>query len=73
MCVHCVGDEHGLPLRACAGSPCARRLEFVNGNVYEGELAGGEMHGSGTYTWSNGTVFTGTFVHNEVGASPSQG
>lgn len=24
------------------------------------------MHGNGTYTWANGTTFTGTFRHNKV-------
>ena len=31
-----------------------------------GAFEHGKMHGEGTLTWPNGTIFTGDFVQNEI-------
>ena len=38
-----------------------RRVEFENGDVYEGEWKNGYMHGKGTYIWSDGDRYEGEF------------
>ena len=38
-----------------------RRVEFENGDVYEGEWKNGYMHGKGTYIWCDGDRYEGDF------------
>ena len=38
-----------------------RRIEFENGDVYEGEFKNGLMHGEGVYRWADGAVYEGEF------------
>lgn len=37
------------------------RIEFDNGDVYEGEMVNGLRHGKGKYTWANGDVYEGEY------------
>lgn len=37
------------------------RLKFANGDAYEGELTGDELHGKGTQTFVEGDVYIGEF------------
>ena len=38
------------------------RIEFDNGDVYEGEMANGLRHGKGKYTWANGDFYEGKWA-----------
>jgi hypothetical protein len=38
-------------------------ITFRNGDVYEGELRKGEIHGFGTYRWSDNRVYVGDWDH----------
>ena len=40
------------------------RLRHSNGNVYQGTILGGRMHGKGLLTWADGQKFEGEFVDN---------
>lgn len=42
------------------------KLEFKNGNVYEGNLLDGWMHGKGLLEWKNGVKFEGDFKKNFI-------
>ena len=37
-------------------------LRWKNGNIYKGEMSGGEYNGYGKYTYANGSVYEGYFV-----------
>ena len=32
---------------------------------FQGEIVNGEYHGEGTYTWPDGSYFSGPFLHNK--------
>jgi hypothetical protein len=34
--------------------------------VYEGEFQNDQREGSGTFTWSDGSIYTGTFVDDLI-------
>lgn len=53
----CPGDV-GYEL---AAPPPPPQHTFSNGDVYEGELVDGKMHGRGVYRYSGGNVYTGHF------------
>ena len=55
----CAGDV-GYQL---AAPPPPPQHSFSNGDVYEGELVDGKMHGRGVYRYAGGNVYTGPF-HN---------
>lgn len=38
------------------------RIEFDNGDVYEGEMVNGLRHGKGKYTWANGDFYEGEWA-----------
>lgn len=38
------------------------RVEFDNGDVYEGEMLDGLRHGKGKYTWANGDFYEGEWA-----------
>lgn len=38
------------------------RVEFDNGDVYEGEMVNGLRHGKGKYTWANGDFYEGEWA-----------
>jgi hypothetical protein len=38
-------------------------LTFRNGDVYEGDLRMGEMHGFGTYRWPDNRMYVGDWEH----------
>lgn len=51
----------------CLSGNCAAgkgKLIDADGNLYEGEMKGGKLTGTGTKTWANGTVYTGPFANN---------
>lgn len=33
--------------------------------LFQGEIVNGEYHGEGTYTWPDGSYFSGPFLHNK--------
>ena len=39
-------------------------INLSNGDVYEGQVLNGKMHGQGTYHFSNGDVYVGNFYMN---------
>ncbi len=39
-----------------------KKIEYLNGDIYEGEILNDLPHGQGTYIWSNGDVYKGCFV-----------
>jgi DNA polymerase III epsilon subunit family exonuclease len=41
------------------------RLEFSNGDVYNGEFEDGQRNGQGTYTYANGDVYVGEFEDDQ--------
>ena len=41
------------------------RIEFDNGDVYEGAFARGKRHGQGTYTFANGDIYKGEFQNGK--------
>ncbi|MND88850.1 MORN repeat protein [compost metagenome] len=45
---------------------------FPNGDQYEGEFWNKMMHGNGTYTWKDGTKYTGSFDANRITETSSQ-
>jgi hypothetical protein len=49
-CFNDVGQYHGQG-----------RVQFRNGDVYEGEFVTGRRHGTGVYRWKDGRQYTGTF------------
>ena len=53
----CVGDV-GFELPPPPPPPLHK---FSNGDTFEGELAGGKMHGRGTYRYANGNTYQGFF------------
>ena len=42
-----------------------RKIEFENGNVYEGEIKNNLMNGHGTHTWPDGTQYVGNWDNGE--------
>jgi len=44
---------------------------FTNGDRYEGEFWNKMMHGKGTYTWKDGTKYTGSFDANKISDTPT--
>ncbi|MDY0744553.1 hypothetical protein SNE35_08550 [Paucibacter sp. R3-3] len=42
------------------------RVEWANGDVYEGPLVRNERHGQGTLTWANGQRYSGEWVHDKA-------
>jgi hypothetical protein len=61
---HCQGyhgcaDDVGYEL---AAPPPPPQHSFSNGDIYEGELVDGKMHGRGVYRYAGGNVYTGHFV-----------
>lgn len=38
------------------------RIEFDNGDIYEGEMVNGLRHGKGKYTWANGDFYEGEWA-----------
>jgi hypothetical protein len=42
---------------------CDGRIEYENGDVYEGEISFGEPHGKGKFVWADGSVYEGQFVN----------
>ncbi|MCL1834246.1 MAG: hypothetical protein FWG49_07070, partial [Leptospirales bacterium] len=42
-------------------SACAANGAFTrpDGSIYTGQMKDGEPHGKGTYTWSDGSTYTG--------------
>lgn len=44
----------------------AGRVEWANGDVYEGPLVRNERHGQGTLTWASGQRYTGEWVHDKA-------
>jgi hypothetical protein len=63
------GDRHLLVALAglCCGMALSafadvRRVELPNGDIYEGEVEGGQRTGTGTYLWRNGNRYEGEFV-----------
>jgi len=53
--------DNGLPLMHKTG-----KMQFNNGDVYEGKWSYGKMNGKGIYEHSNGTVVEGVWRENEV-------
>ena len=43
-----------------------RRIEFENGDVYQGEMADGERNGRGIYTWASGNRYEGEFLGQQA-------
>ena len=41
-------------------------LEFKNGNIYEGEMSRGLLHGKGIFKWTSGVVYEGEFKNNVI-------
>jgi hypothetical protein len=39
---------------------------MANGDVYVGEFSSNKINGKGTYTWSDGSKFTGAFVDGQI-------
>lgn len=39
---------------------------YSDNSVYEGEWLGGDYHGKGCYTHSNGETFVGQYLHGEI-------
>ena len=37
------------------------RVLYNNGNVYEGEVKAGILHGKGEFRWKDGTIYKGRF------------
>ena len=40
----------------------AGRMEYPNGNSYEGNWKGGQFHGSGRFSWHDGSSYNGDYV-----------
>ena len=67
----CISFCHCQGYQGCAGDvgyelaapPPPPQHSFSNGDVFEGELVGGKMHGRGVYRYAGGNVYTGHF-HN---------
>ncbi len=60
-------DKSGIPLRLEAkdGKFSGRvRIEYPNGDVYEGGWKNGLREGAGTYTYANGDVYFGSWISN---------
>ena len=52
-------------LGGVANDAHAATLRLDNGDVYDGPLRHGELHGpGGTYVWSDGARYQGAFWHN---------
>lgn len=43
-----------------------KRIQFDDGDVFEGYLMNGKKHGHGTYTWVSGTVYDGEWKDGKV-------
>jgi len=41
-------------------------LNFKNGNIYEGDVLNGMLHGQGSLLWTDGVKYTGEFQFNKV-------
>ncbi len=50
----------------------ANRLEFSNGELYEGQMNGIKRSGRGRYTWTSGDIYEGDFVNDEYTGSGVQ-
>lgn len=42
------------------------QAQFMSGNKYSGDFERGQMHGHGEYVWTDGLVYTGSFVNNKI-------
>ena len=42
------------------------KLEYANGDCYEGHFLKGEKHGQGTFKYFDGCIYTGKFQNNEM-------
>ena len=55
------------------GEPSGDGVMYLNnGDVYKGEFRAGVFHGEGSYTWADGTSFTGTFRNGEMINPPAK-
>ena len=41
-----------------------RKVVYISGNSYDGELLNGKRHGRGTYTFASGSVYEGSFENS---------
>ena len=41
-------------------------IKFKNGNVYDGEILYGNLHGKGKIVFENGVIYEGDFNLNEI-------
>jgi len=42
------------------------KVEFKNGNKYNGEFHNGMLHGNGELIWKDGTIYRGQFIYNKI-------
>lgn len=42
------------------------QLIFKNGNIYEGDVLNGMLHGTGSLKWIDGTIYEGEFQFNQI-------
>ena len=53
-----------IALVALAPAALGKRIEFDNGDVYDGELVDDIPHGTGVYLWADGRRYEGGFRDN---------
>jgi hypothetical protein len=41
-------------------------ITFKNGNTYQGEMQGQQLHGKGKYVWTDGTVYEGERTNHQL-------
>ena len=39
-------------------------IKFKDKSFYDGEFLDGNMHGKGTFTWPDGTMYEGQYANN---------
>ena len=42
------------------------KAKFFTGNEYQGHFVENQLHGQGTYTWTDGTHYAGEFKNNKI-------
>lgn len=43
-----------------------KTINFPNGEIYQGEIKNGKMHGRGSYSWPFGKKYIGNFIDGEI-------
>jgi hypothetical protein len=42
------------------------KFKWINGDIYEGEVKDGKMHGNGIYKYKNGKIYKGLFENGQI-------